>query len=257
MLTLTVPVVDPLCVVQEGQSRSKDQIDGTGMSLDNRKRVRVTGKYIPPAESKAGGPCIIHTPPSITIPPNSPTVISIGPRPHRRPDQVDDPRTEEPTIEEDWTVEATPQPRVSYCETGVPRQTMEELKSILKDSPLVSIQRRVDGKPGSPYTYLQGSSIGGGGSGSSGRSGKPERQQDDGNHNRVFSTFKPHSDASRRGPDSRESTSIQPPSSMDSSSSFRADANTNKQPGFRTHTYASSSSWAETGASDTGWLSVC
>lgn len=236
---------------QEAQSRDKDQIDGTGMSLDNRRRVRVTGRYVPPSEGKAGGPCIIHTPPSFSIPPDSSTVISIGPRPHRRQDQVDEPRTGEPPVqrgeEEDWTREAAPQPRVSYCETGVPRHTMEELKSILKDSPLVSIQRRVDGKPGSPYTYLQGG--GASGSGRPERPERPERSVDDGKAGRMFSTFKPQSDASRRGPDSREGMSIQPHPTVDSSSPFRADANTNKPPGFRTHTQASGGSWGETGGS--------
>lgn len=225
------------------------------MSLDNRRRVRVTGRYVPPSEGKAGGPCIIHTPPSFSIPPDSSTVISIGPRPHRRQDQVDEPRTGEPPVqrgeEEDWTREAAPQPRVSYCETGVPRHTMEELKSILKDSPLVSIQRRVDGKPGSPYTYLQGG--GAGGSGRPERPERPERSVDDGKAGRMFSTFKPQSDASRRGPDSREGMSIQPHPTVDSSSPFRADANTNKPPGFRTHTQASGGSWGETGGSSAGW----
>lgn len=225
------------------------------MSLDSRRRVRVTGRYVPPAEGKAGGPCIIHTPPSLSIPTDSPTVISIGPRPHSCPDQVDESRKGELPVRgeedgEDWSREAAHQPRVSYCETGVPRHTMEELKSILKDSPLVSIQRRVDGKPGSPYTYLQG--------GSSSMSGRPERPErperlmDDGKAGRMFSTFKPQSDASRRGPDCRENMSIQPHPAVDSSSPFRADANTNKPPGFRTHTQASGGSWGETGGSSAG-----
>lgn len=250
--SLTIPVIDPLFVFQEGQSRSKDQIDGTGMSLGNRKGVRVTGKYAPPVDwsSRGGGPCIIHSPTSIPLPPDTPTVISIGPLPHRRPERVDDPRMDEPAVGEEWTREASSQTKVSYGETGVPRQTMEELKTILRDSPLLSIRGRVDGKPGSPYTYLHGSSSSSGGGG-----GRHDGQQNDGNPNRAFSTFKPHSDASRRGPGFRDSTSIQLPSSVDSSSSFRADANTNRQPGIRTHTYASGGSSGETGASHTGWWS--
>ncbi|XP_053191665.1 lengsin [Scomber japonicus] len=221
---------------KEGQSRSKDQIDGTGMSLGNRKGVRVTGRYAPPVDwSGREGPSIVHPPPSTPLPPDTPTVISIGPLPHKPPERVDDPRMDEPAVGEEWS-----------REKGVSRQTMEELKTILRDSPLLNIQGRDDGKPGSPYTYLHGSSSGGGGGG-----GRPDGRQDDGNPHRAFSTFKPNSDASRRGPRSRESTSIQLPSSNDSSSSFRADANTNRQPGVRTHTYASSGSWGETGASHT------
>ncbi|KAM9362823.1 lengsin [Symphorus nematophorus] len=244
---------------KEGQSRSKDQIDGTGMSLGNRKGVRVSGKYAPPVDwsSRGGGPSIVHAPNSISLPPDSPTVISIGPLPHRPPDRVGDPRMDEPGGE-DWTREASSQTRVSFGEVGIPRQTMEELKTILRDSPLLSVRGRDDGKPGSPYTYLHGGSSssssagggGGGGAGGGGGGGRPDGQQDDGNPNRPFSTFKPHSDASRRGPSSRESTSIQVPPSMDSSSSFRSDANTNRQPGLRTHTYSSSGSWGETGASN-------
>lgn len=216
------------------------------MSLGNRKGVRVSGKYAPPVDwsSRVGGPCIVHSPASIPLPPETPTVISIGPLPHRPPERVDDPGTDEPAAGDEWTREASSQTRVSYGETGVPRQTMEELKTILRDSPLLSIRGRAEGKPGSPYTYLHGSRGGGG--------GRPNGRRDDGNPIRVFSTFKPSSDASRRGPSSRDSTSIQPPPSVDSSSSFRADANTNRQAGVSAHTHVSGGSWGETGASPAG-----
>ncbi|XP_035516526.1 lengsin [Morone saxatilis] len=205
------------------------------MSLGNRKGVRVTGKYVPPVDwsSSGSGPSIVHAPTRTPLPPDTPTVISIGHLPQKRLEQVDDPRVDEPAVGEDWTRGAS-----------VPRQTMEELKTILRDSPLLSLRGRVDGKPGSPYTYLHGSSTGGGG-------GRPDGRQDDGNPNRAFSTFKPHSDASRRGPSSTDSTSIQLLSTMDSSSSFRSDVNTNRQPGVRANTYASIGSCEETGASGT------
>ncbi|XP_049427489.1 lengsin isoform X1 [Epinephelus fuscoguttatus] len=233
---------------KEGQSRSKDQIDGTRMSLGHRKGVRVTGRHVPPVDwsSSSGGPSIIHSPTSTPVPPDTPTVISIGPLPHRAHERVDDPRMDKPATGEDWSTDTSSQTTVSFGEMGVPRQTMEELKTILRESPLLSIRGRDDGKPGSPYTYLHGSSSSGGGVG-----GRPNGRQDDGNPNRVFSTFKPHSDASRRGPMSRDSTSIQQPSGMDSSSSLRSDANTNRQPGVRDHTYASSGSWSETGGPNT------
>lgn len=241
-------MIDPLCVFQASQSRSKDQIDGTGMSLGNRKGVRVTGKYAPPVDWSSrggGGPSIVHSPTSTPLPPDTPTVIPIGPRPHRPTEQVVEPRMDEPAAEEDWTREASSETGVSYGEMGIPRQTMEELKTLLRDSPLLRVRGRDDGKPGSPYTYLHGSSSDGG--------GRPDGRQDDGKPPRVFSTFKPHSDASRRGPRSTDSTSIQLPSGMDSSSSFRSDANTNRQPGVKAHTYESGGSWGETGASHSGW----
>lgn len=223
------------CVFQEAQGRSKDQIDGTGMSLGNRKGVRVTGRYVPPVNwsSTGGGPSIVHSPPSASIPSDAPTVISIGPLTRRSPEQGSRPKMDDPS-----------ETRVSYGEMGVPRQTMEELKTILRDSPLLSIHERDESKPGSPYTYLHACSSGGG--------GRPDRRQNDGNSHRLFSTFKPHSDASRRGPMSKESTPIQLPPNMDSSSSFRSDANTNRQPGVTANTTESSSSSGETGASHTG-----
>ncbi|CAJ1053960.1 lengsin isoform X1 [Xyrichtys novacula] len=222
------------------------------MSVNNRKGVRVSGKYVPPLDlgSRAGGPCIIHSPPSTPLPTDAPTVISIGAPPHRAPERVDNLRMEEPPVTDDWTVEMPSKSRVSYGEMGrVPRQTMEELKTILKESPLLSPRGRDDGKPGSPYTYLHGSSRSSS-SGGGGGSGRSDGRQDDGNPNKAFSTFKPQFEASRKGgPRSCDSTAIQQPPSMDSSSSFRSEANTNRQPGVKTHTYTISGSWGESGAS--------
>ncbi|KAK1885613.1 Lengsin [Dissostichus eleginoides] len=203
---------------KEGESRSKDQIDGTKMSLGNRKGVRVSGRHSSPVDwsSRRGGPSIIHSPTSSTpLPPETPTLISISPLSHKPP-------------------------VASYGETSVARQTMEELKTILRDSPMLSIRGRDEGKPGSPYTYLHGSSGNG--------NGRSDGRQVDGNPNRTFSTFKPQSDASRSGARFSHGKSIQQPSCVDSSSPIRADANTNRLAGVRAHTHASSGSWAETGA---------
>ncbi|XP_040926075.1 lengsin isoform X2 [Betta splendens] len=219
------------------QGRSKDQIDGTGMSLGSRKGVRVTGRYAPPPDwsSGAGGPSIVHPPPSASVSSDPPTVISIGLLPHRPPEPVGGPM-EEPSVGEDWPGEAPSEARVSYCKRAVPRQSMEELKSILRESPLLSIRGREEGKPGSPYTYLH---AGGGG-------GEPSERQNDGSSHRLFSTFKPVCDASRRG-----ARSIQLPSGMDPSSSCRADANTDRQPGGRANPSESHGSWGQTAAPHT------
>ncbi|XP_068177904.1 lengsin [Antennarius striatus] len=234
--------------LKEGQSRSKDQIDGTGMSLAHKKGVRVTGKYAPPVDwgSKGRGPCIVHTPASIPSPPDTPTVISIGRSPQRPPQHLEDPGLDDSAVQDNWTREGSSQNRVSYSDMGIPRQTMEELKTILRESPLLS-HGREDEKPGSPYLYLPrtGSSTTGGGGGSR----RPDGWKDDGNSNRPLTTFKPLSDSSRRGPSSRGSTSIQVPASMDSSSSFRLDPNTNRPPGVRAYTYTGGGPGGETGAS--------
>uniref|UniRef100_A0A3Q3ISL7 Lengsin n=1 Tax=Monopterus albus TaxID=43700 RepID=A0A3Q3ISL7_MONAL len=181
--------------------------------------VKPKMKDITPKTEKGGGPAITHSATSDPVPPHTPTVISIGTPPPRPPEKLDEP-LDESSVGENWTTEVSTETRASYYEIGILRQTMDELKTILRDSPLLSIQG----------TYV----------------GKSDGSQKDGTPHRVSSTFKPHFDASRRGPRSREDTSIQLPSSMDSSSTFRSDANTNRQPGVEVHTYASSSSWGET-----------
>ncbi|KAM9770584.1 lengsin isoform 1-T1 [Menidia menidia] len=227
---------------KEGQSKCSDQLDGTGMSLGNKKGVRVTGKYVPTEEwsHRERGPSIVHSPTGAQISPDAPTVISIGPAPPRTPEHFGAPRVDEPTSGEDRRRQALSQTRMFFGEMGVPQQTMEELKTVLRDNSMLGIRGRNDGKPGGPYKYLHRGGSGGGG---------PDGHQDDGNPQRAFSTFKPQSDASRRGPGPRDSTSIQQPSSMDSSSSFRSAANTNRQPVVRTYAHTSSSSGGSTGDS--------
>ncbi|XP_077380041.1 lengsin [Festucalex cinctus] len=107
------------------------------------------------------------------------------------------------------------------------RKTVEELKSFLRDGPALLAG-------GSPHSvYLHG--VGGGG----GRRGHVSPQ-------RAFSTFKPPSDASRKGPGSGENSPIQAPPAADSSSSFRTDGNTNRQTEFLARACSSGSSRGET-----------
>ncbi|XP_068607494.1 lengsin [Brachionichthys hirsutus] len=228
--------------LKEGQSRSKDQIDGTGMSLGQKKGVRVTGKRAPPADwgSDGSAPCIVHAPTSIPAPPDTPAVISIGHLPHRPPEHAQDPGTDDSAVQDIWTREESSQTRVSYSDMGIPRQTMEELKTILRESPLLS-QGRADERPASPYMPFP--RVGGGGN------RRPDGWADDGNPNRPFSTFKPLSNSSRRGPSSGGSASIQLPSSVDSSSSFTPDGGTKRPPGVRPLTNAGGGAGGETGAS--------
>uniref|UniRef100_G3Q8D4 Lengsin n=1 Tax=Gasterosteus aculeatus aculeatus TaxID=481459 RepID=G3Q8D4_GASAC len=230
-------------------SGGKDQTDGSRMSLQGtRKGVKVTAKHAHRVDwaSRRGGPSIVHPPSSTPLPPHTPTLICIAPLPHRPPEPADDPALDEPASGEDWTTEGSSQTGVSFGDSGVHRQTMEELKTMLRDSHLLSPRGRDDWKPGSRYTCLHGSSSGGGGGG-----GRPYARQDNESPGGTFSTFKPQSDASRRGARSGDGTSIQQPSAVDSSSSVRADNNTNRQPGVGDNTYASGGSWGETGAPHT------
>ncbi|XP_056137054.1 lengsin [Lampris incognitus] len=227
--------------LQDG-GRVRDQIDGTGMSLGKGKGVRVTGRYITPTDlGDRGGPCIIHSCPNTPRPPDTPTMISIGPPSHRpsvSPERGDYPRAEEPPVREEWIGDMASQKRPPCVETGIPRHTMDELRTILRDSSLIDGRGRDGGRPGGPYTYLHGSAT-----------SRPDGGQGDGNPERAFTTFKPHSDSSRKGPRSRDSISIQLASNMDSSSSFRPDVTTNRQPGVRTPIHNTRVTWEETGAS--------
>lgn len=93
----------------------------------------------------------------------------------------------------------------------IPKQTMEELKSILRDS---TLRDRDEAKPRGAYTYLHS----GGGGGGSGQFG-----DDRTDHKGEFSTFKPQQEASRRGPWDRDRGPIEamPQPSVDPSSAFR------------------------------------
>ncbi|XP_037327840.2 lengsin [Pungitius pungitius] len=217
------------------------------MSLQGtRKGVKVTGKHVHRVDwaCRTGGPSIVHSPASTPLPPPAPTLISIAPLPHRRPETADDPEVDKPASGKDWTTKGPSQYRASFRDSGLPLQTTEELKTMLRDSPLLS-PGGIDGwKPGSPYTYLHGSSSAEG-------IGRPDARQDNESPGRTFSTFKPHSDASRRGPVPSDGTSIQQPSVVDSSSSVRANNNTNRQPVVGDDSYASGGSCGETGAPHT------
>ncbi|KAG7235929.1 hypothetical protein INR49_001847 [Caranx melampygus] len=74
-------------------------------AAEDEEGVRVTGKYVTPVDwsGRGAGPSIVHPPPSTHIPPDTPTVISIGPLSHRPPERVDVPKEEEPSVGEDWS----------------------------------------------------------------------------------------------------------------------------------------------------------
>ncbi|XP_045074808.1 uncharacterized protein LOC123487901, partial [Coregonus clupeaformis] len=226
-------------VLEEGSSRLRDRVDGSGMSLGKKKGVKVSGKNMAPVDWDRGGPSIVHHSSYMSSPrpsENPPTIISIGPslhthRPSGSPER-DRPRQDEvPPSRVEWSREGcTYSQRASNSEVGVSRQTMDELKSILKDSSMLGARGKEEGgRPGSPapYTYLHGTNR---------RDGQPESQS-------SFTTFKPHSDASRRvSTRSRDSSSLQLGSGVDSSTSYRSDVTgANRQSGIRSSTFESSS----------------
>lgn len=149
------------------QERCADQVDGAGVSLNQKKGVRITGRAV-----------------------------------------NDESRAVEATGVE-WTRETQSR--------DIPKQTMEELKSILRDS---ALRDRDEAKPRGAYTYLHGG--GGGGDGQCG--------EDKTDHKGEFSTFKPQQEASRRGPWGRESGPIEPAPqpSVDPSSAFRPELHSHR-----------------------------
>lgn len=233
---------------QEGSSKLRDQVDGSGMSQGKKKGVKVSGKHVAPVDWDRGGPSIVHHSDYVSSPrpsESNPTIISIGPSPHSHKPSVsperDRPRQDEgPPSRVEWSREGcTYSPK---GEVGVSRQTMDELKSILKDSSMLGARGKEEGRrPGSPapYTYLHGTNLHGTNRGD----GRPESQS-------SFTTFKPHSDASRRvSTRSRDSSSLQLGSGMDSSDLTGA----NRQSGVRSSTFENSSAnCGETWNSQTG-----
>lgn len=215
------------------------------MSLGSKKGVRVTGKYLPPVDlSKSSeGVAIFHS--SISPQKNSEAsaIVSIVPLPQMSSEQAGGLKVDEHAGVEDWKSETSSQTRALFSKMGVHRQNIEELQTILKYSPLLQNPEREDRKTGGPYTYLHEIRSSRGGA---------DGREDNGNHNRTFSTFKPQLDATRRGASSRDSSSIQLPPTMDSSSSFRPTAKTSRLPGVRTNGHSNSSCWGETADSHSG-----
>lgn len=146
------------------EEQCSDQVDGAGVSLHQKKGVRITGRAMN-EESRA--------------------VEATGAEFTREPQNRD-----------------------------IPKQTMEELKSILRDS---AFRDRDEAKPRGAYTYLH--------------TGAGQSGDDITDHKGEFSTFKPQQEASRRGPwGGRDSGPIEPASqfSIDPSRAFRPELHSHR-----------------------------
>lgn len=212
------------------------------MSLGRKKGVKVSGRYLAPsdAERRSAAVPLVQSAVAGPSPTESPTIISIGPQ-HRgptvspqsslrslsRPDSIG-PRDE-------W---APSQNKSSSGEASVSRQTLEELKTLLRETSLHPPRDQKDGgRPGSPYTYLHGHR----------QDAHQEREE---SLAKSFSTFKPLSEGSRRF-SSRpgERTSSHPVSDWDSGTSTRTDGTARHS--MRSPT-CESTSMGETYGSQTG-----
>lgn len=128
------------------QERSADQVDGAGVSLSQKKGVRISGRSV----------------------------------------------SDESGSMEECGVELKRESHSRGRDRELPKQTMEELKSILRDNVL---RDRDENKPRGAYTYLQNNTGGGG----------PAQFSDDRSEQRgEFRTFRPGPEPSRAGPRGRE-----------------------------------------------------
>ncbi|XP_067115877.1 lengsin [Osmerus mordax] len=218
--------------IKESSGRIRDQIDGSGMSLGRKKGVRVSGKYLNPTDWDRGGPSIVHSCVDCSRPHGNPTMMSIAP--HRTSvSEKDFPRGEENPPRE-----VSSHSRDSCTNMGVSKQTMDELKSILRETSLLSTRGKKEGRQDIPYTFLHGA--------------RPDEKPDEGSQRKSFTTFKPNSDGSSRG--LRSSSFLQLGSSIDSSSSCRSDrvrVRASRQSDVQPPTHENSNNLGETQPSET------
>ncbi|XP_030628861.1 lengsin isoform X2 [Chanos chanos] len=202
---------------EDSRIRDKDQVDGTNMSSDSKKGVKVSGKYSVTGDREGQDSL-----PGLR-PTDNPIVTSIRP-PHCRPSVYTDSQQEESVTREE-------QIKQSHShEAGVSKQTMEELKSVLKDTTQLHTKERNEHQSWSPYTYLHGT--------------KADGRQDEGS-SKSFSTFRPLTESTRRSSRPRGSTASQ----QDGGSS-RSLASSTQSSSLRSPT-PERSHWEETWSSET------
>ncbi|KAI4900594.1 hypothetical protein NFI96_017271, partial [Prochilodus magdalenae] len=207
-----------------------DQVDGGSMSHSRKKGVKVSGK--PAASSdwdRRGTPMpIVQTHFSAPIPTEKPTVISIGP--HCQPTVSTESQYQDYATNDEWSRE-NHQGNHPPIEGGVSKETMEELKSLLRESSLLNTRERDEGRTVSPHSHTPGQR----------KDCRPDEVP-----SKSFTTFKPVLSSNRRTPRLREGAS----SDWDSGGSSRTDGHTNRPSGFRSPT-SERTHWVDTTSSQT------
>lgn len=193
-------------------STDSDQVDGGNMSHSKKKGVKVSGKHVASSDwDRKGTPVpIVQTNFYTPNPAENPTVISIGP--HCQPTVTTEPQNQDFTSNDEWAGEDL-RWHPPFTERGVSRQTVEELKNLLRESSLL----RDDGRPVSPHSHTPGQRV--------------DCRPDD-IPSKSFTTFKPILAGSRRASRPREGAS----SGWESSASSRTDGHTSRTSGYRSPT---------------------
>ncbi len=212
------------------QEKIPDQMDGGNVSA-GKKSADSREKRLPSSDRDRKGMSVPLVPSNVPIPgpTNDPILISIGP-PHCHPSVSSESQYQGLSREDDyanshgWRRENV-QYYPSTGEGGVPKQTLNELKSVLRESPLLSAKGQDGGR-----SYPPGQRV----------DCKPDQIP-----SKSFSTFKPPSEA-RRASRAREGTSR-----WDSGGSSMTDGPPGRSSGINLPT-AETSHWEEAGTSHSG-----
>ncbi|XP_072516291.1 lengsin isoform X2 [Salminus brasiliensis] len=197
---------------EESTEKVPDQVDGGNVSHSRKKGVKVSGKHVASSDwDRKGTPVpIAQTTFSTPSPADNPTIISIGP--HFRPTVSTESQDQDYASNDEWGREGH-QGRPPVTEGGVSRQTVEELKNLLRESSLL----RDEGRPVSPHSHTPGQRV----------DCRPDEVP-----SKSFSTFKPILASSRRASRPREGAS----SGWDSGGSSGTDSHTSRTSGIRSPT---------------------
>lgn len=167
-----------------------DQIDGGNVSHRKKKGVRVSEKHVASSEwDRRTDQPMVQTNLNAPSPTDNPTIISIGPR--CWPTVSVESQPDDYTYTDEWNRDSHPDNL--YPEAGIPsvsKQTMEELKSLLRERAILNSRERDEDQLTGHHCHKPGQRI----------DCKPDDIQ-----SKSFSTFKPVLESSQKTRDSASS----------------------------------------------------
>ncbi|XP_051529072.1 lengsin [Myxocyprinus asiaticus] len=200
------------------QETIPDQVDGGSLSAEKNRGAKASEKRLSSSDWDRKGISVPIVPSNVPVPgpSNNPIIISIGP-PHRCPSVSSESQYQGLSRQDDYTNRDGWRRETVQCypptsKGGIPKQTMEELRSVLRESPLLSTKRQDEGR-----SYPPGQRV----------DCKPDQVS-----SKSFTTFKPLSEISRRASRLREGNS----SRWDSDGSSRTDGPPSRSSGVNSPT---------------------